>query len=304
MRRAVLFLALCQVIWSFGGVVIRWSPLPILTLVALALLTSGAFIALATPRRRLALPTWKHRFEAIGFGVANGVTNALVGIAIPMAGIGNFSFAYASLPLWMVIVARPLVGDRVPLRAAPALALGGCGIALLLVSSRGSDSGDQVFLGLLLAIAAAIAGSVSALAGRRLVRVAGIDGTAAWTMLVGGLVLVPFIDWGSLAHVVWWLPPLLLVWVGLHFIFAPLLYNRSSVVAPAFVMAVATFVNPALSPVWGAIFYDERVAPLSVAGLLLALAANIVLLLLLRSSPSPARDEPVPHGVSMVREPL
>jgi drug/metabolite transporter (DMT)-like permease len=77
--------------------------------------------------------------------------------------------------------------------------------------------------------------------------------------------------------------PVLLTWVALHYVLAPVLYNRSSVVAPAFVMAVATFVNPSLAPVWGAIFYGERVAPLAVAGLALALGANVMLLLLLRS---------------------
>ena len=284
MRRAILALAICQVIWSFGGVVIRWNPLPATTLMTLALLTSGLLLCAATPRRRLRLPSWRLRFEALAFGAANGATNGLMAVAITMAGIGNASFAYASLPLWMVVLARPLVGDRVPSRAVPALLLGGLGIGLLLVSGRESESGDQVFLGLILALLAAIAGSVSALAGRRLVSSIGIEAAASWTMLAGGLVIAPFADWSALGALVWWTVPVLLVWVGVHYIVAPLLYNRSSIVAPAFVIAVATFVNPALSPVWGAIFYGERVAPLAVLGLALALGANVLLLVILRST--------------------
>lgn len=293
-RGAILTLALCQMIWSFGGVVIRWTPLPVTTLMALALLTSGLFLALLTPHYRLRLPSWRMRAEASAFGLANGATNVLTGLAVTMAGVGNASFAFASLPLWMVLVARPLVGDRVPLRAAPALIVGGGGIGLLLLSSRGSESGDQVLAGLLLALAAAIIGSASSLAGRRLVPKIGVDATAAWTMLVGGIALIPFVEWPSLAQLAWWMIPVLLVWVGMHYVLAPVLYNRSSIVAPAFVMAVATFVNPSLAPVWGAIFYGERVAPLAVGGLVLALGANIMLLFLLRSGiaadPTPSAD--------------
>jgi drug/metabolite transporter (DMT)-like permease len=283
MRRAILALVFCQVIWSFGGVVIRWTPLPVTTLMALALLSSGAFLALLTPRHRLRLPSWRLRFEAAGFGLANGATNVLSGVAVTMAGVGNAAFAFASLPLWMVLVARPLVGDRVPLRAVPALAIGGGGIGLLLLSSRGSESGDRVLLGLMVALLAAIIGSASALAGRRLVPKIGVDATAAWTMLVGGLALVPLVDWPSLATLAWWMVPVLLSWVGVHYVLAPVLYNRSSIVAPAFVMAVATFVNPSLAPVWGRLFYSEAISPLAVAGLALALGANVLLLLLLRS---------------------
>jgi drug/metabolite transporter, DME family len=281
-------LAICQIIWSFSGVVIRWTTLPVTTLIPIALLTAGGLLALATPRRRLRLPTWRLRAEAVGFGFANGATNILAGIAITMAGIGNASFAFASLPLWLVIVARPLVGDRVPVRAVPALALGGAGITLLLISGRGSESGNQVFFGMLLALIAAVIGSVTALAGRRLVPAIGVQATATWTMLSGGVALVPMIDWRAFGTVALWTLPILLVWIGMHFIMAPLLYNRASIVAPAFMMAVATFINPSLSPVWGAVFYGERVAVLAVAGLVLALGANVMLLVLMRGGKSPA----------------
>ena len=74
MRRAILALVLCQVIWSFGGVVIQWTPLPVTTLMTLALLASGLFLAVMTPRHRLRLPSWRLRCEAAGFGLANGAT--------------------------------------------------------------------------------------------------------------------------------------------------------------------------------------------------------------------------------------
>jgi drug/metabolite transporter (DMT)-like permease len=296
--RAILILAFCQIIWSFGGVIIRWTTLPVTTLIPLSLLASGTFLALTTPRRKLRLPSWQLRAEALGFGLANGITNVLAGFAITLAGIGNAAFGFASLPLWLVLFARPLVGDRVPLRALPALALGGVGISLLLLSSRGGDSGSQVFLGTLLAIAAAIVGSISALAGRRLVPAIGVQATATWTMLTGGLILVPLIDWSELAAVALWTLPVLLAWVGVHFIFAPLLYNRMSILAPAFMLAVATFINPAVAPVWGALFYGERVALLAVAGLTLAMSANVLLLVLMRaprvSAPAVIQDLPEP----------
>jgi drug/metabolite transporter (DMT)-like permease len=251
---------------------------------ALTLLTSGAILMLMTPRHKRMLPSWRLRGEAFGFGLANGACNVLTGLAIGYAGVGNAAFAFATLPLWMVLIARPLVGDRVPLRATPALALGGVGIALLLLSGRGSDGGDQVVLGLVLGIASAIIGSASALAGRRLVPSCGIEAVAAWTMFSGGLVLLPLVDWRALLALSPLVALVLLVWIGAHYILAPLLYNRSSVVAPAFVIAVATFVNPSLAPVWGAIFYSERVAPLAILGLALALGANILLLLIIRST--------------------
>ena len=297
-RRAILLLALCQVVWSFGGVVIRWEPLPPSTLMTTALLLSGATRALFTPRRRLRLPGWRRRAEALGFGVANGATNALMAVAITMAGIGNAAFAYASLPLWMVLLARPLLGDMVPARAVPALAIGGARVGLLLLAGRGSEGGDNVLGGLVLALVAAVAGSVSALAGRRLVPAVGVDATATWTMLTGGLVLIPFADWGALGDIVWWTVPVLLAWVAAHYILAPVMYNRASVTAPAFVIAVATFVNPALSPVWGAVFYEERVTLLAVAGLALALGANVLLLLTLRARRVAARATDAEPDVS------
>lgn len=283
MRRPMLFLALCQVIWSFGGVVINWTPLSATTLMPLVLITAGLFLITLTPRHRLRLPSWRLRAEAVGFGVANGLCNVLSAVAITMAGVGNASFAFASLPLWLVLVARPLVGDRVPPRALPALGIGAAGIALLLLSGRGSESGDRVVLGLVIGILAAMVGSASALAGRRLVPRIGVDATAAWTMLVGGLVLMPLMDLRELQLLAWWMIPVLLVWTLTHFVLAPVLYNRSSVVAPAFVLAIATFVNPSVAPLWGALFYDERVSPLAVAGLVLALGANVLLMLMLRN---------------------
>jgi drug/metabolite transporter (DMT)-like permease len=283
-RRAILLLALCQVVWSFGGVVIRWTTLPVTTLIPLALVTAGTLLAVSTPRRRLRLPSWRLRAEALGFGLANGLANMLTGLAVVLAGIGNAAFGFASLPLWLVLVARPLVGDRVPPRAIPALALGGVGIGLLLLASRGSAGGNHVFLGTILAILAAVAGSISALAGRRLVPHIGVQATAAWTMLTGGLLLLPLLDWRSLAGVALWTLPVLLAWVALHYIVTPLLYNRMSLLAPAFMLAVATFINPAAAPVWGLVFYGERVAPLAVAGLALALGANVLLLLMLRAA--------------------
>ncbi|MCO5175774.1 MAG: DMT family transporter [Thermomicrobiales bacterium] len=283
MRRAILMLGLCQLVWSFGGVVICWEPLP-QTLMASALLVSGAVLAVLTPRHRLRLPNNRLRLEAIGFGIANGATNALMAAAITLAGIGNAAFAYASLPLWMVLIARPILGDRVPTRALPAMAIGAAGIILLLMAGRGSSVGENVLGGLALALIAAIAGSVSALAGRRLVPRVGVDATATWTMFVGGLVLIPLVDWRAFGTLVWWMIPTLLAWVGIHYILAPVTYNRASVSAPAFVIAVATFVNPAISPVWGALFYGEHVSALAVAGLCLALGANLLLMLTLRST--------------------
>lgn len=283
MRRAILLLALCQLVWSFGGVVIRWEPLPPQTLMASALLLSGSVLAILTPRHRLRLPNRRLRLEAIGFGIANGAANALMAAAITLAGIGNAAFAYASLPLWMVLIARPILGDRIPARALPAMGVGAAGIALLLVAGRGSSVGENVLGGLALALIAAVAGSVSALAGRRLVPRVGVDATAAWTMFVGGLVLLPLIDWRAFGSLVWWMVPTLLAWVGIHYIIAPVTYNRASVSAPAFVIAVATFVNPAISPVWGALFYGEHVSALAVAGLCLALGANVLLMLTLRA---------------------
>lgn len=284
MWRAITFLALCQIIWSFSGVVIRWTTLPVTTLIPVSLIASGVALLCMTPRRRMRLPSWRLRAEAVGFGFANGVTNVLAGTAIMMAGIGNASFAFASLPLWLVIVARPLVGDRVPLRAIPALALGAAGIGLLLLSSRGSDSGSDVLVGMMLALLAAIAGSISALAGRRLVPTIGIQATAAWTMLSGGVALAPMIDPRALMDIAVWTVPALLAWVAMHFIVAPLLYNRMSLVAPAFVLAAATFINPAFAPVWGVVFYDEQVSPVAVAGLALALTANVALMFVMRGS--------------------
>lgn len=287
MRRAILMLGLCQLVWSFGGVVIRWEPLPPQTLMASALLVSGAVLAVLTPRHRLRLPNNRLRLEAIGFGIANGATNALMAAAITLAGIGNAAFAYASLPLWMVLIARPILGDRVPTRALPAMAIGAAGIILLLMAGRGSSVGENVLGGLALALIAAIAGSVSALAGRRLVPRVGVDATATWTMFVGGLVLIPLVDWRAFGTLVWWMIPTLLAWVGIHYILAPVTYNRASVSAPAFVIAVATFVNPAISPVWGALFYGEHVSALAVAGLCLALGANLLLMLTLISTRTP-----------------
>ncbi len=93
---------------------------------------------------------------------------------------------------------------------------------------------------------------------------------------------------------------MLLVWVGMHYVVAPVLYNRSSIVAPAFVMAVATFVNPSLAPVWGAAFYGESVAPLAVAGIGLAFGANFMLISLLR----PRKAEDVGVRVSPIDPPV
>lgn len=295
MTRAALVLFFCQVIWSLGGVVITLEPLPVVNLMALALLSAGVVVGVAAGRRALSLASWRLRAEATGFGVANGLCNLLSGLAILLAGVGNAAFAIAATPLFIVIIARPLTGDRLPARAVPALLLGALGVGLLLAAGRGADGGQNVMLGLLCGLLAALLAAVSALGGRRLAPRIGVEAAVAWTLFIGGLSLLPFVEWRAFLDIAPLMLPLVAIWITGHFVIAPVLYTRAARIAPAFVLAAATFVNTALAPVWGALIFGERLLPLALAGVGLALAANVLLMLILRNAArNTAQPEPAP----------
>jgi DME family drug/metabolite transporter len=286
-RLGLLQISLAGVLWGTGGLgveVIRdHASMSVLTISAWRLLLAagvlaGAVLLLRQGPSVLALARARPwRAAIVGAGTAS--YQALYFGAVVATGVTVSTVVSLGLAPVLLTVAESVRHHRrpsVPRLLVLAAALGG----LLLVSatSGAGSTGPRPALGVLLALGSGTAYAVATELGRPLVDVAGPLALTTTTTTVGAVVLVPF---GLLAArgddvLVSGDPAVVATLVYLGVITMALAYGLFYVglrITTGSSAVIATLLEPVTAAVVAAVFLDERLGALGVAGTLLILVA-------------------------------
>ena len=187
---------------------------------------------------------------------------------IPLAQL--FALEFTS-PIWVMILAALLLGEKLTRIRVLAVALGFAG-ALIVANPGGESNG----LGLTLAAASAIGFAGSIVLTKLLTRTETTMSILFWlTVMQAGMGLVAA---GHDGAITW--PPLI-VWpwvilIGAAGLFAHLCLTRALTIAPAVLVVPMDFLRLPAIAIVGARFYGEALNPLVFAGALLIFAANFM----------------------------
>jgi drug/metabolite transporter (DMT)-like permease len=296
-----LALGVVYVVWgsTYLGIDLGIRTIPPFLMAAVRFLIAGGLLYAWAIRRgdRVAdRPTWRHWRSAVLLGVPMLVIgNASVGWAEQTLETGTASLIIASVPLWLALLDRVFLGQRLATGAIVGLAIGFGGVAVLVGPSGGV--GDRfAAITLLFTALAWAAGSIYArqapLPSRPLVG-------AAMQMLAAGVILIPvgavrgeFGDlqipsWTSIGGVAY------LVVFGSLLAFTSYAWLLRS--APVKLIGTYAYANPVVAVLLGTVFLSEPVTwqMLVGGGVVIAAVALIV-----RAPARPhTRTEPRPAAV-------
>jgi drug/metabolite transporter (DMT)-like permease len=191
---AYVALLILAVLWGYNWVVMKiatqYAP-PVefaaMRLLIGAALLFAAMLAMRKPLKPERLPAyfWIGVFQSGGF-------IALATWAVISAGAGKVSILSYTMPLWVAILAWPLLGERLHRWQAAAVGVAATGIVLILdLSAHAPSVADGI------AILAGISWAIGVIITKRVYASGSVDvlSMTAWQMLFGGIVvgLVAFI---------------------------------------------------------------------------------------------------------------
>ena len=188
--RALLGLALLSLIWGYNWVVMKsaLADAGALTFTALrsALGALGLFLIMLWQRKplRLTRPTATLTLGVLQTALFVGLTMA----ALIHGGAGKTAVLVYTMPFWVLLLAWPLLGERLHGLQWPAVALACAGLVLVLAPWRPAGSPTSEML----AIAAGLAWALAALQAKHMGRSQRFDllSLTAWQMALGSLPLV------------------------------------------------------------------------------------------------------------------
>lgn len=279
-----LALGVVYVVWgsTYLGIDLGIRTIPPFLMAAVRFLIAGGLLYAWAIRRgdRVAdRPTWRHWRSAVLLGVPMLVIgNATVGWAEQTLETGTASLIIASVPLWLALLDRLFLGQRLAPGAIAGLAVGFGGVAVL-VGPSGGVSDRFAAITLLFTALAWAAGSIYArqapLPSRPLVG-------AAMQMFAAGVILIPvgavrgeFGDlqipsWTSIGGVVY------LVVFGSLLAFTSYAWLLRN--APVKLIGTYAYANPVVAVLLGTVFLSEPITwqMLVGGGVVIAAVALIV----------------------------
>ena len=257
--------------WSSGNIMVRKVPMPGLQIAFWRILLAAVVytVVVYLSGRRL---TWDHVRRTIPTGVTIALEIAVFFVAIKSTTVANATVIGSLVPLLLMGVASRHFGERVTgfLVGAAVVSLGG----VVLVMFGSSSEATWSLRGDLLAVVALVFfAAYFALAKAARQHVPALEFQAAiW--VVGAIVLLPVavvdaggVDWPSIGNW-WWLVALLLVPGTGH-----LLMNWAHPHVKLTLTSMLTLAVPVITTIGGAVFLDEPVDVLQVAGIAIVLAA-------------------------------
>jgi drug/metabolite transporter (DMT)-like permease len=263
--------AVAIVCWSAGNLMVREVPMPGLQIAFWRiLLAAGVYtVAVYVSGRRL---TWTYLRRTIPTGVTISLEIAVFFVAIKSTTLANATVIGSLVPLLLMGVASRRFGETVTRFLVASAVVSLCGVALVMYGSSSEATwslrGD--FLAL---VALGFFAAYFALAKAAREDVPALEFQAAiW--IVGAIVLFPVavvdaggVEWPSVGNW-WWLVALLLVPGTGH-----LLMNWAHPHVKLTVTSMLTLAIPVLTTIGGAVFLDEPVDVLQVAGIAVVLGA-------------------------------
>lgn len=263
-------LSIVYVVWGSTYLAIKLGDesLPPLPMLGVRFLIAGSILYAWCSRRGLARPTARQWLAAGIVGVLLcTVGNGTVGWAETRIDSGLAALIIAIVPLWIALLDRVFLGQRLSWRAVAGIVVGLGGVAYL-VDPSGASSRDLVAaLALVGSSACWAAGSLyAARADRPRDPLVGV----AMQMLVGGAVLCAVgagqwsrVDLGAVTGRSWggfWY----LVVVGSVVGYSA--YGWLLTAAPSSLVATYAYVNPVVAVLLGALFVGERVTTRTLLG--------------------------------------
>lgn len=198
---------------------------------------------------------------------------------IPLAQVVAIEF---TMPIWTAVLAVAFLGERMNAWKVGAIVLGFVGVATIVRPTAGSIQGGQ-----LIALAAAVAFSVSLILVKSLTRTESVVSIIFWMLVVQSSIgLVPALwTWRTPSAQVWpWILVIALCGTFSHYCLA-----RAMRHADATIVVPMDFLRVPLTAAAGWLFYAERVDRFTVLGAALILAGNLLNLKAAPLAPAPAQ---------------
>lgn len=190
-QRGAAFIALVvlAVLWGYNWVVMKVATeyAPPIEFAALRLLLGALLLFAAMIAMRKSLrPERPWAYFWIGVFQSGGFI-ALATWAVMTAGAGKVSILSYTMPLWVAVLAWPLLGERLRAMQGVAVGLAALGIVLILDLSGGHSS----MFADVIAIVAGISWAIGVIITKRLHVSDGVDvlSLTTWQMLFGGIVV-------------------------------------------------------------------------------------------------------------------
>jgi drug/metabolite transporter (DMT)-like permease len=166
--RALAGLSLGVLAVSWGAILARLAEAPALSVAAWRMLLAGvpaALFALAARRRELAALDRRSRRLLLGAGAALALHFATWIASLRLTSVASSVALVSTQPVWVALLSRPLLGERVGRRAALGIGLAVAGA--LVVAGADLSAGEAALRGDALALAGALGAALYFLAGRR-----------------------------------------------------------------------------------------------------------------------------------------
>jgi drug/metabolite transporter (DMT)-like permease len=258
--RAVLYLAATAVLWSFGGVLIKWVSWNPLAIAGTRSLIALPFLLLLFPKRRI---TWSG--AQIGGAAGYAATVILFVSATKLTTAANAILLQYTAPLLVAAASGLLLGERVRWFDWLAIAVACGGMVLFFVDKVAAGN----YWGNIVAILSGVAFATMILFLRK-----EKDGDPLASVVLGNaltvLLCLPFMfhpplrasDWTGLAL-------LGIFQIGLSYV----LYTEAIKHVTALEGILVPMIEPVLNPVWVLLFLGERPGRFAVIGGVVVVAA-------------------------------
>jgi drug/metabolite transporter (DMT)-like permease len=300
---SVALLAGIALTWgcNWPALKVALGEVPIATLRAICLLGSGgAFLLLARiGGERLRLPPrgqWRPLLLVTASNIVAWHLGTAVGVMLLPA--GRSSILAFTMPIWAALFDRVLFGSRLGLARTLGFALGGLGIAVLLLPDLAAFVSAP--LGVIAMLAAAVGWALGSLLMKRVRWQIPPQQLTAWQLLLGGLpfaagavMLDPLARLATVHASTWAVVAYI---VALPMVFAYWAWFKLLSRLPSSVAAISTLCVPVVGLLSSAVLLDEALGLQEVAALaLVGCGVALVLLVPTPVPPSPAAAaEPCP----------
>jgi drug/metabolite transporter (DMT)-like permease len=303
-RRIWTALAIVYIAWgsTYVGIRVMDRTAPPLIGGAVRFLAAGALMYGFVVLRRRRLPRISGRELAslalVGVLLLSG-GNGLVTLAERRVPAGVAALLVASMPLW-VLVLRTVTGDRPRRATLVGLAIGFCGVGLLVL--RGGQGHGVDVAQMLVVVGAALSWATGSFLSAKLPLPADVAAGTAIEMLIGGAALAglgPLVGerWQALigqASTDAWIAIAYLALAGSILAFTAYVWLLQN--APISKISTYAYVNPVVAVVLAAVILGEAVTPFMVLGGAVIVTAVAVVI---RSESRSDQPVPAPAGVEL-----
>lgn len=279
-----IFLGALALVWgsAFPAIKFVLGEMPVLTFRALCLISGALGVAaLALSRGRSLAVTWSQLGWLAVLGTFNSLGwNIFTAYGLLYLPAGRAVIIGYTMPLWTVIAAALILGERITLRKVIGLALGFAGLAVL-IGPELAEMGKAP-LGVALVLCAAISWAIGIVLLKWRDPQVPTTVLAAWQLglaslpLIVAAAIVDDFDWQMSGE----------AWFAMAFVVlgamvaAHLLWFTIVRLLPASLASISTLLIPVVGVIVGALWLGEQVGPAEIGALILVIAGLFVVLVL------------------------